>query len=600
MTPWWRELMGWVLRQWRGVIAIALTTIVSIGLTLIVPWPVKIAIDSVLGDKTPPLGWAWVWELPGAEHATGLLVWLGILAVGLFAAGRLVHMFQGYLKARVGTRMSVSLGESIMDRILHGSAELIGGFATGDIVRRVTRDAHCVRDMFLGVCVPLVASGLTLVMIFVVVWRIDGWLTLAAFATAVPMLWVIRKLSGPMAEAGYEQAQEEGRLMAVAERNLSSIAVVQSFAQEDREHRAYGVVAGDSLSAYMKTLATQLWFTFGVKAVTIIGTGMVFVLAGYRAIHGDVGAGDVYLFLAYLAALYSPLESLAYLTSGVAEAKARGRRVLEILHAPDTLPEPTAPAPRPDEAESNTGAAIRLDDVTAGYGNDRPVLTDVNLDIRAGSTVALVGPSGVGKTTVAALVTRRIDPKRGKVVIDGIDARDLTLRSLRSRMAWVPQDPVFLPGTIAENLRLGAAEATDDQLVEAAKRAGAHGFIERLNDGYETRLGTGGTTLSGGQAQRLSVARALVCSAPITIFDEPTSALDAETEATLVRALRECAGKQTMIVIAHRLSTVRWADTIVVLKDGTIAEQGSFDELMDSRGEFHRLYTAQFPDAPTT
>ncbi len=307
-----------------------------------------------------------------------------------------------------------------------------------------------------------------------------------------------------------------------------------------------------------------------------------------------LSVGDLYLFLVYLGLLYGPVESLAYLTSGLSKAHAQARRVFEVLDAPE-------PIDNPDPAEARTlpqpttdrGSTVRFDRIRFGYDLGRPVLCDVDLEIPAGATVAFVGPSGVGKTTLLSMVPRFIDPWEGAVRIDGVDVRQVRLDALRSHVAWVMQEPMLMPMTIAENIAYGRPSASRSEIIEAANLANIHEFIQNLPDGYATLVGERGATLSGGQAQRIAIARAALYDAPILILDEPTSALDAHTEAMVMEALHRLSEQRTTLIVAHRLSTVCRADHIVVLKNGRIFEQGTHAQLLEMQGEYHRLVQVQ-------
>jgi len=317
----------------------------------------------------------------------------------------------------------------------------------------------------------------------------------------------------------------------------------------------------------------------------------MFLLGGYRAMQGTVSVGDLYLFLAYLTALYAPIESLAQVSTTVALARARARRLRGLLEEHEPICEPDKPLALP--VMDGGGLDLRLRGVRAGYDPGRPVLCDLDLDIEAGKTIALVGPSGVGKTTLASLLARFIDPWEGAVTLNGVDLRRLSLKDLRGRLAWVPQDPMLLPMSIAQNIAFARPDASQEQIVAAAKAAQLHDFVSSLPEGYNTLIGERGARLSGGQAQRLSIARALLKDAPLVVLDEPTSALDSQTEHDVMAAIHQLGQKRTVVIIAHRLSTIRLADIIVVLEAGRVIEQGSHDQLVSIRGAYFRFLQIQ-------
>jgi ATP-binding cassette subfamily B protein/subfamily B ATP-binding cassette protein MsbA len=401
-------------------------------------------------------------------------------------------------------------------------------------------------------------------------WAIHPALSLLALLAALPMPLLMRWLTPRMSRQSYEQYEAEGALMAVAEQVITSLPVVQAFARECEEEQRFRGGSKQAIRAYLRVTRTQLQFGVVVGAVTALGTAALMVLGGLQVEATQLTVGSLLVFLAYLAASYQPLETLANLSAAYANSEGQARRVMQILDAEDEVPDkPTAhPFVR---QPARQGIAVSFENVTFGYEPNRPVLKNVNLHVQAGETVALVGSTGAGKTTLASLVPRFFDPWQGRVLLDGVDARDLQLRSLRQQVALVLQEPFLLLLTIAENIAYGRPEASRDQIVAAAVTANADEFISRLPAGYDTVIGERGATLSGGQRQRLAIARALLKDAPILILDEPTSALDARTEMHILEALKRLMANRTTFIIAHRLSTIRNADRVFELASkGTI------------------------------
>jgi ATP-binding cassette subfamily B protein/subfamily B ATP-binding cassette protein MsbA len=321
-----------------------------------------------------------------------------------------------------------------------------------------------------------------------------------------------------------------------------------------------------------------------------VGTAVVLFAAGQRVIAGTLTIGSLLVFLAYLRSLQSACQGLMGIYGKLKSAEASVDRVLEVLDSSESVVEVAGAAPLAPPAAGNGHGHVRLENVTFGYQQGRPVLKSVTLEARPGETVALVGPTGTGKSTLAALIPRLLDPWEGRVLIDGQDVRAVQLASVRAQVALVLQEPFLLPLSIAENIAYGRPGASREEVEAAARAANAHEFIARLPQGYDTVIGERGATLSGGQRQRLSIARALVKDAPVLILDEPTSALDAQTEALLLEALERLMAGRTTLIIAHRLSTIRNADRIVVLEDGRVAEQGTHRELMSRRELYAHLH----------
>jgi ATP-binding cassette subfamily B protein/subfamily B ATP-binding cassette protein MsbA len=339
-------------------------------------------------------------------------------------------------------------------------------------------------------------------------------------------------------------------------------------------------------------MRTQLGLRFNAQVVLAAAAAVVMAIGGWRVTQRILSVGDLLVFLAYLTAMYSPLETLAVLGSTWADARARARRVFAVLDSDDHVIEPSSPRRWSAVSETARGA-VSLESVWFGYAADQPVLRGIDLKVEPGQTVALVGPTGAGKSTLVSLLPRLIDPQRGRVMIDGMDLREVSLADVRARIAMVLQEPYLLPMTVAENIAYGRPDAPREQIIDAAQSAEADAFIRALPSGYDTVIGERGQTLSGGQRQRLSIARALLKDASVVILDEPTGALDAQTEASVMQAIGRLTKHRTTFVIAHRLSTVRNADVIVFLDDGRIAESGSHQQLIEHGGRYAQYVRLQ-------
>jgi ATP-binding cassette subfamily B protein/subfamily B ATP-binding cassette protein MsbA len=562
---------------------ILLLMFVGDALIVLKPWPLKLIIDYVLRGSPLPEMVSPINRLPGGDSSLGLLGWLAAATVLIFLAHEGINILQGYVRDGAGKRMVYNLGSNIFDRLQRLSLRFHGQQRAGDLVRRVMTDSDCVRELVMDTCYPALTSLVSLGMMFAVMW---------AILVAPAHIFLIRLFNRPMMERSYQHQQLEGEMMALAEQTLTAIPVVQAFGREEYEDQRWRKLSLSTLRAYQRTIVSEMQFKIGVSGTTALGTAFIMVFGGIHVLNGSLTIGSLIVFLSYVASLYGPMETLSYLSYKYASAAAKARRVLEVLDTVEEVRDVSNAKPFPLNPSGAAGQ-VCLEKVTFGYETGRPVLKEATLQVKPGETLALVGPTGAGKSTLVSLILRLFDPWQGQVSIDGVDVRDIKLSSLRSNVALVLQEPFLLPLTVAENIAYGRPGASHDEVVAAATLANSHEFIMRLPEGYDTAVGERGATLSGGQKQRLAIARALLKNAPILILDEPSSALDAEAETRLLDALERLMAGRTTFIIAHRLSTIRFADRIAVLDQGRITEIGSHQELLAADGQYQRLYMIQ-------
>jgi ATP-binding cassette subfamily B protein len=593
MKPWWLRLMHYVRLPKGGLLLIVLLMLVSVVLNAVRPWPMKLLVDHVLAGRPLPKNAAWISGLPGGVSPSSLLAWLVGFTIALFLASATVGIVQGYVQAGVGNRMTYSLGAQVFDHLQRLSLLFHGRHTTADLMRRVTTDNNCVRGLVMGIFLPALSSLISLALMFTVMWQLDRSLLLVALFAVLPLGLIIKFFIGPMTERTYRQQQLQGEMMALAEQTLTALPIVQAFNREEHEDRRYRALSQHSVNAYLRAIFSQLQFKIGANTVTTLCTILIMTIGGFHVLQGSLSLGSLLIFLAYLASLYAPIESFVYSYAEMSSMSINAGRVLEVLESEEQVQNSPRAKSLPESPSGKRGH-IRLENITFGYEPDRPVLRGVSMEVLPGETVAVVGHTGVGKSTLASLLPRLFDPWEGRVTIDGWDIRDLLLESLRKQIAIVLQQPFLLPLTIAENIAYGRPGASRAEIEAAARAANAHPFIERLPNGYETIIGERGATLSGGERQRLSIARALLKDARILILDEPTSALDAQTEVQLLDALDRLMEGRTTLIIAHRLSTIRRAHRIVVLRDGRVAEMGTHDQLMEARGFYEHFHNLQF------
>jgi ATP-binding cassette, subfamily B, bacterial len=585
-AAWRRELklLRYAKPHWRGFTGMVGASLAGVAVNLARPWPLKILIDNVIDGKAVP---AWLAWLPGADTSHGLLAWVVAAEVLIYLAGTIAAMTTQYASLVLGQYMTWSLAGDLFRHLQRLSLLFHTRREAGDLIERVTTDSYSIDTLLTGALLPVIEAVATLASVIIVMSALDWRLTLLAISVVPLILLATRAFARPLRERAREQRDSEGRMASVVEQTLGAIPAVQAFTRESRQELRFRHHAQQTIRAYARSAVTGMGFQFVTGLILTLGTAAVLYAGGLLALEGALTAGTIVVFVSYVGSLYDPIESLSHTAQTVQNAAAETDRVMEIMEI-----EP-AVADRPGARSRAITGAVRYEDVTFGYERDRPVLHDISFDAEPGEVLAIVGPTGAGKSTLASLLVRFFDPWEGRVTIDGVDIRDFTLHSLRSQIALVLQDPFIFPTTIAENIALGKEDASRGEIEAAAQAANAHAFIERLPDGYDTLVGERGATLSGGEKQRLSIARAFVKDAPLLILDEPTSALDAVTEGLLLEALERLMKGRITLVIAHRLSTIRDANEILVIEHGRIVERGPHEQLITTGGLYSSLYRSQ-------
>ncbi len=589
----WLSRYAW--RRWTELAIVAGTMLLRIGLDVLKPWPMVFLVDYVIrGETTSPLLPRLADMLPGTHTPDNLIAWAVGATVLIFLLSWAVGLANAYANITLGQRMVYDLAADLFGKLQQLSLRFHARKSVGDNLRRVTTDCTCVSIIVKDALLPFVSALISLAAMFAILWRLDPTLTLLALAVVPYMALVFRFYAGPMMERSAQTQEIEGRIYSLVEQTFSAIPAVQAFGREEFNDARFRQATRDTLAATLTLTNVQLQFKILIGLATAVGTAGILWVGARHALDGQLTIGAILAFLSYLGSLYAPLETVMYGTSTIQGAAGSARRVREILETErELVDKPGATALR------SVRGHVQIENVTFGYDPGRPVLRRLSLEVRPGETVAIVGPTGAGKSTLVSLVPRFFDPWEGRVLVDGHDARDIQLKSLRRHVALVLQEPFLFPVSIADNIAYGVPGATAAEIEAAARAADAHEFILRLPSGYQTVIGERGASLSGGERQRVSIARALLKNAPILILDEPASALDVETEDTLLEALRRLTKGRATFVIAHRLSTVRCADRIVALKDGQIVESGTHDELLARGGIYAVFFHTQFGSQAT-
>ncbi|MGP0074669.1 MAG: ABC transporter ATP-binding protein [Bryobacteraceae bacterium] len=579
-----------LLRPYFKLLLVGFLGVIGEGVAnLLEPWPLKIVLDNVLRSK-PAQGWLNTWILSSfGDSKLGALNFAAaaVLVIAMVGAG--CSYVEKYVTTSVGQWVTHDLRRTLYSHIQRLSLAYHDHKQTGDLISRVTGDIDAIQSFIVSGLLDSMINCITLVGMLGVMLYLNWRFTLIALSVAPFLFLVIFSYTRRIKKAAREVRKKEGEIVSVMQEVLSSIHVVKAFAREDYEQKRLEEESLEGVEIGLRARALKAKLAPLVEVNVAVGTCLVLWFGARMVLSGALSAGSLVIFILYLGKMYKPMQQLSKMTDAYSKAVVGYERIREILDTDNEV----ADMPGARRAPRFQGA-IQFDDVSFGYEPATLVLKDVSFRIEPGQVAALVGPTGAGKSTVISLIPRFYDPTSGVVKIDGQDVRRFQQKSLRQQISFVLQETLLFHGPIWNNIAYGKPEATRAEILRAAELANAREFIEKLPDGYNTILGERGITLSGGQRQRIAIARAIIRNTPILILDEPSSGLDAASEKLVFEALDRLMEGKTSIVIAHRLATIRRANCIFVVEDGSIVERGTHQELLRAAGLYSELHEIQF------
>jgi ATP-binding cassette subfamily B protein/subfamily B ATP-binding cassette protein MsbA len=576
----YRRVLRYYQPFWGKTIIGLFLSLVGIGLNLLKPWPFKIIVDDFL-RPTPAARSDW--------HTWVPLLCLALVVIQVLWG--IINWITNYLFVKIGLQALLKLRTDLYAHLQRLSLKFHDARRSADSSFRVTYDSQSIQTIYNKGFTNIFASVIALIGTFIVMLRLDWVLTLLSLSIVPLIVGAIYFFASRIRTESTSIQEHESAVLAQAQEGLSSIRMVHAFGREDFEVMQFHQQAQQSLQANLRLTLTNVNSALVISTLMVIGTAAMYYVGTLHVLAGTLSLGSLLVFSAYLLMLYQPLESLTYTAWAMEGATAGAKRCFEVLDSQDDVRD----SPNAVDISSAKGAiAFRAADF--GYAEGRIILRDINLSIAPNQIVGLVGGTGAGKSTLLSLVPRFYDPTTGSVMLDGRDVREITKKSLRAQIAIVLQDTLLFSTTVRENIAYGRPDATEEEIIEAARRAQADEFIRQMPQGYSNLVGERGGHLSVGQRQRIGIARAFLKNAPILLLDEPTSALDPSTEAAIMETIKELMRGRTTLIATHRLATIHNLDQIIVLDHGRIIEQGRGPELLARGGVYAKLYASgNFP-----
>ncbi len=566
------------------IVAVVLLLMARSAVLLVTPWPLKLIIDSVIYKR--PL---WTWLAPYLpDLTTKPLALLSCLSIGLLvfgAAENALSYHSDRLLLIAGQDAVFQLRSRLFAHLQRLSLSFHRRQRTGDLMSRLGGDIQTLQDFVVNVGVGVFSHLLSVLSMATILLTIDWHYALIVLAAVLPLFWLTQTFSKRVKASLRRARQKDSEVWSMVQENLGAIQVIQAYGREAAEEERFIHRVEDSLGVTLEASSLQLQLPRLVGFILAAATGATLWLGTIEVLKGQLTAGELLVFLAYLRAMATPTRQIAKMMSSLGKAEVAGERIAELLTV-ETEVRDAADALRPVSCRGN----LEFRSVCFSYGPEQEVLTDISFRAQSGETIALVGSTGAGKSTIVSLVPRFYDPTRGEILLDGVDLRRLSLEFLRGNIALVTQEPMLFSGTVWQNIAYGREHADRAAAIAAAREVGVHDLIQQLPWDYDTPIAERGATLSGGQRQFISVARAMLRNAPIVILDEPTSGLDAVTESRLVEAIRRLTVGRTTLVIAHRLATIAAADAILVVEGGRIVQFGTHQRLLHQKGRYAELW----------
>ena len=570
----YKRLISFIKPYWKRLGLAVICIIMSAAANLYVPWIIKDMVDKVLMNK---------------DMMLLNLIAAGIVVVFLFRG--IFYYGQSYLVSYIAQRVIIDVRELLYIKFQKLQLGYYEKKQTGTIMSYITNDVAALQAALVDSLIEMVTELSILIGSLIMMFYLDWKLSIVTLVV-VPVIGQAMKIFGrKLKQSGALIQERTAEITSLLQESIFGVRVVKSFAREDYEIERFQNQNNLNFKANMKSVQLSSLLTPTVEFLAAVIVAVILWFGGYQVVNGALTAGALVAFLTYAVNLANPVKRISRVYGTINKAMAAAERVFNVLDTEEKLKD------KPNAIElPKISGDVQFDHVSFGYKKDVDVLHDLTLEAKPGQVIAFVGPSGAGKSTIANLIPRFYDVTAGSIKIDGIDIRDVTIRSLREQIGVVPQETMLFSGTVKDNIRYGRLDATDEEIIEAAKAANAHNFIMHLADGYETKIGERGITLSGGQRQRIAIARAILKNPRILILDEATSALDTESEEIVQEALDKLMIGRTSFVIAHRLSTIINADKIIVLDNGKVTESGTHKELMQTGGLYSHLYNIQFSD----